>query len=343
MSRFRYVSRSAGRAFRFRFGVAGWLALTGLVRFAGAQTSDVLPHTPSVAAVSVSVTSAGRPVIGLEAGDFIVIENGARVEVGRMEGLSIPLNVAIVVDPSPAGDLGLDRVRGLVSDLIGGLDPASRVAIIEAQSPVRDFVPLTEDRARLGEGVAAIESTGRPTNRIYDRTVDAFLMLLDEGTPRGAVVVLTDGIDVGSDRGEETFLRAVRVAGLPLHVLATDNAEGYSGGLGVRAETIPGNERLRAALSNLADQSEQFYFARRERWRERASSSGGAFVEVGGDAAEDARATAGLATGLNSTYTLYFLSSGPPPGGGEHTAIEVRVDRPDVEVRAPTGIWWPEP
>lgn len=319
----------------------GTVLCTGLIvsSLLGQKVDD---PDPVVAAISVSVTASGAPVTDLGSDDFTVTEYGASAGVERIETPDAPPNVVVVVDTSPGNDLSPAWVRETLSLLLERLDPGTKVALIEAQSPVPEFLALTDDVTTVRDRLDRLEATGRPTNRIYDRVVDAFLMLLDEGTPRGAVVVLTDGIDVGSDRGEDSFLRAIRVAGMPMYVLATDNAEGYSGGLGARAESVPGGERFRAALSTLAGQSAEFYQTLRDRWRERAVSSGGAFFDVGGDENGDRRAVDELAAHLNATYTLYFFSRGPIPDA-DHTPIEVGVVRAGLDVVAPDGIWWPGP
>ncbi len=313
--------------------------------FGQAVGDAVADPAPVVAAVSVSVTASGTSVMDLGPEDFALTEYGVSAGVERLETPDAGFNVVLVIDTSPGNDLGPGWVRETLSLLLERLDAGTRIALIEAQSPAPEFLALTDDRAAIRAKLDRLEATGRPTNRIYDRVVDAYLMLLDEGTPRGAVVVLTDGIDVGSDRGEDSFLRAIRVAGMPMYVLATDNAEGYTGGLGARAESVPGGERFRAALSTLADQSSEFYRTLRDRWRERAVSSGGAFLDVGVDDSDDSgdrRAVDQLAAHLNATYTLYFYSRGPSPGA-DHTPVEAGVVRPGVDILAPDGIWWPEP
>jgi hypothetical protein len=227
--------------------------------------------------------------------------------------------------------------------LLGSLDTAFPIAIIEAQSQVRPLVDLTTNRDRIEQGIDSLESSGGPTNRINDAVIGALVALLDAGTPRAAVVVITDGVDVGSGAGDAQLERAAHLAGIPLYVIAADNVDGYKGNAATQASALRADNPLRGAIVDLADRLERLYYQRRERWRALAVESGGGFFESGNEGDDAYRA---LASRLNSTYTLYYYSpastaasDADEPGDADSVPVDVRVDRPGARVHAPAALW----
>lgn len=292
--------------------------------------------------LSVTVTdAAGRPVLDLESSDFRILENGEPIRIEQFEGPDVPVNVAIVVDSSPGADLGVEWTRRALQNLLGMLDAAHPATVIEAQTEVRSLLGLTTDRGELERAIDTLQSTGRPTNRIFDATSEALVTLLEAGTARSAVVVVTDGIDVGSDRNQEAFEGVVRLAGIPVYVIAVDNVDGYMGITGANVSGLRASNRLRAQIANMADQMKRMYYTRQDFWRDLAEQSGGAFFDVDDDDAFS-ELYGELVSRLSATYTFHFQSDGGPDGSG-WIPIDVRVNRPGVEVRAPAGIQLLEP
>ena len=284
------------------------------------------------AAVNVS---DGRPVVDLEIGDFVVRDGGRRVAVERLQSPDEPVHIAIVVDSSPRQDSDIGRTRAELRNLVGALDDAHPVMLVEAQTDPVPRVGLTADRMAVEAAIDALAPTGRPTNRLIDAATAAFVALLEAGTPRGALVVVTDGVDVGSERGVEDFRRVLRVAAMPLYVLAVDNFEGVSGGLGAATGGPRASAQFRGALEGMAAGMEAVYEQQRDRWRSMAEESGGGFYDAG-DAGFSAPAEA-LAARLGGMYTLYYRSEGGGP-----RPLDIRVERPGATIRHPASVGFGE-
>ncbi len=324
------------RSSRIGFGIlAGIVLLACAGKAVGRQNP---PPGIEVVALPVTVTEGdGGPVIDLSREDFTILEDGEPVEVLRFEGPELPINLAIVVDPSPKTDSKIEWTREEVKAFLGMLDGGGLATVVAAQAEPRSLSALTTDRGGLEAAVDSLVSDGRPTNRLFDTTIGALVTLLEAGSPRSGVVVLTDGIDVGSDRRQADFERTVQFAGIPVYVIAVDNVEGYSGNLGNNVAGVPAGNRVRGALANLAEGMERIYYGRQDWWRGVAERTGGGFF-----AADDEDAVRAifpqLLNRLRSTYTFYYYSDGKS-GASDLTPIEVRVNRLGVEVHAPEGIW----
>ena len=287
--------------------------------------------------LSATVTDAdGGPVLDLDSSDFRILESGEPVLIQQFEAPNVPVNVAIVADSSPGADLGVDWTRRALQNLLGMLETSHPAAIIEAQAGVRLLQGLTTDRGELERAIESLQSTGSPTNRIFDATSEALVTLLQAGTARSAVVVFTDGIDVGSNRDQEAFDRVVRLAGIPVYVVAIDNVDGYSSMIGANVARVPAGNRVRAQIADMVEEMKRMYYQRRDFWRVLAEQSGGEFFDV-----EDEEAVSELygelVGRLRATYTFHFQSDGGPNGSGQ-IPIDVRVNRPGVQVRAPAAI-----
>ena len=289
-----------------------------------------------VVAVPVAVTgSGGRPIVDLEVRDFAVRDGGNPVLVERLQLPDEPVRIAVVVDSSPRQDSDIGRTRDDLRRVLDALDAAHPILLVEAQTDAVTRVGLTTDRQAVDAAIDALEPTGRPTNRLIDAATEAFVALLDAGSPRGALILITDGVDVGSDRGVEDFRRVLRVAAMPLYVLAVDNFEGFSGGLGARTAGAGASAQFRGALESLASRMEAVYDAQRDNWRSLAEESGGAFFDAG-DAGFSAPAGT-LAARLQGTYTLYYRSEGGGP-----RPLDVRVERPGAAVHHPATVGFGE-
>ena len=215
------------------------------------------------------------------------------------------------------------------------LDTTHSVTLIEAQVEALSLTELTTDHTRLEEAIDFLNSTGSPTNRVIDATTEAIVTLLQTGSPRSAVVVVTDGIDVGSNRNLEEFQRVLRLATIPMYVLAVDNLKGYTGNLGASTAGPRAGTEFRGALAGLAASMERVYYDRRDQWRDLAETSGGGFFDT-----EDEGSLSEwydeLMGRLHATYTFYYYSD----GGQGLVPVDVRVNHPGAQVHAPEGIWF---
>jgi VWFA-related protein len=182
-----------------------------LVGAASVQAPPPLTFTVAVESVYVDVfvTDGNQPVVGLDAADFELKDNGARRHVELVAVEARPLTTFLVLDASGSVDgQKLVQLRAAARALLGGLRPGDEAALVTFDEEVRLRVPPTSDRARLDRGVAGIFPGGATA------LLDALYAgaLLASGRGRSLLVLFTDGEDnlswLGADEVRRVLLES---------------------------------------------------------------------------------------------------------------------------------------
>lgn len=153
------------------------------------------------------VTSAGTPVRGLKATNFIVYEDGKRQEIVDFSTASEPFEVALVLDTSGSARGDLQLIHRAAQEFIASLRPGDRVSVIAYSTDRRGsqafavsevLTPLTGDRQMLKSAIDTLKtSNGTP---YYDSLLQVAEKVFgqrptEEFRGRRALVALTDGVD----------------------------------------------------------------------------------------------------------------------------------------------------
>ena len=163
------------------------------------------------------VTDNARPVSGLTATDFELLDNGVVQHLALVSGETTPLNVFLAFDTS--GSLSPERLRALgtaARALFGSLRTVDRVALVTFNHRVSLRSPLTHDPAQLTADLATADASGRTA--LFDAT---FLTLsLRESDPgRGLLMLFTDGEDTASWLTSAKVLDAARRSDVVAYVV----------------------------------------------------------------------------------------------------------------------------
>lgn len=156
----------------------------------------------------VTVEWGGERVLGLDADDFVVRDDGDRQELVTFEGGDAPMNAVILVDSSesmrgPRLAAALEGARKFTE----GLHDLDEAKVMLFSDRLNRATPFTGSPAVLDEALAGVEAGGGTalTDHVY-----AALKLLDGHSGRPVVVVLSDGSDIHSVLGMEDVLWKVR-------------------------------------------------------------------------------------------------------------------------------------
>jgi Ca-activated chloride channel family protein len=281
-----------------------------------AQPRDARPTFRSVVdVVSVAVVvrdRAGRPVRGLSAADFTVLDGGIeRRIVDFAPGVPGAVSLALLVDESGSMRVGSSQTlaRAVASELVEALEASGRgldeVAVYAFDSTVRERVPFTTDLARARAGLAAWEPFGATS--LYDAIAAVAGELAPRGRANRALVVVTDGVDNRSRLRLEEASGLASAIDVPVYVVEVGTSAGAAAtGSDARAP------RLHATLEDLA------------RW------TGGERHLVTSRPGEARRVVARIVSDVRLQYLLAFESA-PFPGW---RPLEIRARRPGLVVRA---------
>ncbi len=228
------------------------LAFTAIVLIppAGAQIPTFSVKTSEVR-IDVLVTDHGKPVTGLQAADFEVLDNGVRQNVEFVSLEQMPVSATLVLDMSASvAGMVLNNLKSAGNLLLGGLRKDERAALITFSYDVSLISPPTSELNLVRAALDAAQS--RPTG--YTSVIDATyagLILAESKSDRPLIILFSDGHDTGSwltsgevlESAKQTDAVVYAVsAGRDPYIASPGNLSNYAGGSQIH---IPDNEFLR--------------------------------------------------------------------------------------------------
>jgi Ca-activated chloride channel family protein len=253
-----------------------------------------------VAAVEVyaSVTDAsGVPVTGLARERFTVKEDGRPQPIAAFAEGDVNLSLALAIDRSwSMAGRPLVAARRAGRTLLAALRPADRAMVMAVSGRVEVVAPLSGDR---GAAIAALDALDPwSTTALHDAIVEA-VDLVQEGSGRRAIVIVSDGADRYSRASEADVLRHVRARDVLVYPVAN-------------GQSLP------------------------PLFAELAALTGGRSFHAKDDAALE-RAMRAIADDLHHQYLLGYAPPARAADPGAWHAIDVSVDVPGAKVRARRG------
>ncbi len=238
----------------------------------------------------------GRYVPGLTVKNFTVLDDGQPRKIETFDAADSPLSAILILDVSGSMLMKIDEARRAAHAFVDALKPKDEVGLMTFSTTVVGSIDFTKDRAALHEAIDAAQTQGETA--LYDVTAMA-LKKLRPLKRRKAVILFTDGDDNRSRLSVEQVARMARASEVSIYSVAQGANE---------------SETLKVFLDRLAeDTGGRSYFIGSIR---KLSDT---FAEI-----------------LTELTSQYFLTYTPRAGLKPRTwhRIEVRVNRPDLVVRA---------
>jgi Ca-activated chloride channel family protein len=285
----------------------------------GAAPQDARPtfraSTQRVTVAATVRTKRGRPVVNLQASDFILLDSGKPRKITDFKADPAPVSVALLVDYSGSMEIGArqkaarDTASHVINFLTPEVDQAGLFVFDQALRKVRPMAPASGDLVQELEGIAPPFGV----TSLFDAIAETGRELAASGGQRRAVIALTDGADNASR------LTAPQVSGIassidvPVYIIVVVSPHDRAG-----RTTIDDPRILDAPLQGpLADLA---------RWT-------GGDIFVGTGPAESLHAARQIVSELRQHYLIAFEPDGRP---GWHP-IELRTTNEDHVVRARSG------
>lgn len=188
----------------------------------------------------VSVFRDGKPVSGLTAADFKVLDEGKPAAISKFEYVTnLPLSIGIAVDTSASMRPKLEEAQKAGAEFFKNvLRPGDKAFIIGFDEEPRMLQKWTSRLSDLNAGLSGLRAEA--STALYDAIVLALYNFLGVKGQR-ALVLLSDGEDTGSKFTFEQTLEYAKRTGVPIYVVAI----GVSG--------VKGDVRLK--LARLANET----------------------------------------------------------------------------------------
>jgi len=316
------------------------------------EAGDVVRIDTSLVAVPVSVLDRqGRFIPGLRREDFRVFENGVEQAIAYFEPSEKPFTVALLLDTSASTRFHLWEIREAAIAFAKQLRPQDRVLVVTFSDEVLLLTEATNDLEVVNAVIQTNANPGSAT-RLYDAVNLVIAERLNKIQGRKAIVLFTDGVDTASNLAtfEGTLREAEELDALiyPIQYDTTDYMRAMQNGGSVSVttttrgnwpfggststQTIPvspsGNLQAMGATRADYDRANQYLHGMADR-------TGGRLYRAN-DRQQLDQAFSSIAEELRRQYSLgYYEPSGDAPAsGGDRRQITVRVNRPNVAVRA---------
>ena len=290
--------------------------LAGLEHGPQQQPAAIFRAGADVVTVDASVQRDRRPVSGLTAADFELLDNGVAQEISEIAYEKLPIDVTLLLDVSASvTGMVLDELRRALRQVRADLGPNDRLRLITFNMSVRRLVDFTQSPADLDNALTSLRGGG--SSAVFD-ALSVALTAPDVPGRRRLIVLFSDGQDSSSVSDADTLLEVARRSTPTVAIILGS----------------PSADRPATLLRTSASLAASTVSALSERI---AGETGGlvASVKVGENLTSKFRQ---MVQAFRSSYVLYFTPTGVERAGA-HT-LDVRVKRPGAEVRARRGYVW---
>jgi Ca-activated chloride channel family protein len=308
---------------------------------------DVIRVNTTLVTLPVSVMDRdGRYVPNLNKEDFRIMEDGINQDVAFFSSVDKPFSVVLMLDTSNSTRFRLEDIHEAAITFVNQLRPDDRVMIVSFDDDIKVLSDFTVDRGKLTKAIRRAH-TGDGT-RLYDAVDMVINQRLSQVNGRKAVVLFTDGVDTTSKRAtyQSNVLDSEELDALIYPVQydtfqdvggsvtrwppsRTDDIFGqilggiFGGGRGGRGGRggggIPGTSRRDYEVAS--------------RYLQDLSIRTGARKYEADTIQNLETAFSNIAEELRRQYSIgYYPKRAPRPG--ERRQIRVRVNRPNLAVRA---------
>ena len=321
-------------------------------------TEDLYKISVSANFVQIPVMvkdSQGRPVDGLLAKDFTVLENGKPQKLTFFTSDPFQLSVAIVLDLGMS-DVAVQKVNQTYSSLVGAFSPYDEFALYTYSSTVSQVTDFTGKAPRLtaaldqmklvrghdsgppvmggpfsgGPTVNGMPVGGPPTAPVNTPPKDAHVLndailraAIDlskrDRTRRKVIMIISDGRERGSQAGYKEVLRVLQTHGIQVRAVVLDQ-----GALPVYKEVEKIHHIWGQGYADILPKYTN------------ATGAGDIMTELSRNAIEEAYAE--ITSEARNQYTLGY-SPKAVPGSSAYRSIVVEVDKKGLDIFTKAGYY----
>ena len=300
---------------------------------------DVIRVDTSLVRIPVTVMDRyGKYVPQLRRENFKIFEDGIEQKIAYFATNDQPFTVALLIDTSGSTQFRLEDIQSAAITFVSKLKPDDSVMVISFDDRIRVLCQPTTDRKEISRAIRQTNTGGG--TRLYDAVAEVLTRHLTAVSGRKAVVLFTDGVDTTSHRSSyNSSLRLAEESDAPFYSVDYDT----SGMAGVFGQRLPGQMPGRGTIFGIpvpvpsgpgtTSGGNPGDYRRAVAYLHALSDTTGGRFYSGDSMFGISQAFAWIAEELGRQYSLGYY---PKVVGkaGQRRAIKVRVDEPDVVVKA---------
>jgi len=314
---------------------------------------EVIKIETNLVTMPVSVLDRdGRFISGLQQRDFKIFENGVEQKLDYFQSTEQPFTVVLMIDVSPSTRFQIEQIHDAAMTFVNQLRANDKVMVVAFDEKVQVLSDPTNDRMQIRRAIQSADfGDGTSLYEAVDQVLNRELKRIDG---RKAIVLFTDGVDTTSHRASmEGTLRDVEETDVLIYPIRyntqQDGFGGWGGGNQRRRQRggypNPGGNILGSILGAILNGQIQTmpggggnqgdYMTGQQYLEALAQNSGGRKFEA--DTMMNLESSfSGIAEELRRQYSIGYY---PDNVGqvGDRKQITIRVQRPNVVVRAKTS------
>src|SRR5436189_189289 len=272
------------------------------------ETDEIVKVDSNLVIVNATITDLqSHPVSGLLRNRFAIFEDGVQQKIEFFSSEETPFAAVVLLDSSGSMEERISMARAAAIRFLNGMRESDYAAVYRFDSKVVRIQDFSNSRD-IDESVFDVRSGGMTV--LNDAIVKAAEELAKRPEKRRAIVVLSDGEDTQSGRSADFALKAALRADASVYTVDMSAAEGAR-----RFQNI-------GVLKTFAEKT------------------GGRFISTPGGA-QMRQAFEQIVAELGTQYTLAYETTNTAKDG-KWRAIEVRVNRKDLNIRTRKGYHAPK-
>ncbi len=263
---------------------------------------------------------------GLTQKDFQVFEDGVEQEILNFAQEAVPVSVVLLIDASGSTRDIQSSIRRAALSFAKSLGEEDQLSIIQFNHEPRLILEWTNDLERVQLALERIYAKARTF--MYDALFVTFDDLLADVSGKKAVILLTDGVDTGSEITDSEVLD-LAVRSEALVYVASKLKEYWAGAIQTRSQFFRMGRPVPPVFSD-------DYILQSKRALDRlADTTGGRVLEA--EAFSNlTQVYQAVADELKNQYYLSYIPTNASPDG-RWREIEVRAKRTGVSVKTRAG------
>lgn len=176
---------------------------------------------PQVVAYVTVADDSGHAIVELARSAFSLSEDGTPVagfDLAAMQNAGEPILLALALDTSGSmqGN-ALRNTQAAAAQLVRDLGPADKVAVLSFADVVRTELEFSTDKEAAVAAIESLRAGGKTA--LHDAILHGVGLLASQPRGRKALVILTDGEDVGSQATMEQAIQSAQAAGVSVYAI----------------------------------------------------------------------------------------------------------------------------